>query len=95
MADASSKVWAFDEDSGAVNWRQNSLLGREITGPVIYNNALVVADNYGYLHFMSLTDGHFLARVSIGNGALAQPISYAGNLYVYTSNGKLIAIRSM
>ncbi|OGT30959.1 MAG: outer membrane protein assembly factor BamB [Gammaproteobacteria bacterium RIFCSPHIGHO2_12_FULL_35_23] len=94
VSDAKSRVWAFDEEAGAVNWRQLQLLGRGITGPVIYNDALVVADSYGYLHFMSLADGHFLARVSIGNGALAQPISYLGNLYVYTSTGTLLAIHS-
>ena len=94
IADAKSIVWAFDEDSGSVDWKQVALKGRQITGPVVYKNMLVAADRYGYLHFMSLSDGHFLARVSMGSGALAQPIVYRGNLYVYTSAGDLLAVRA-
>jgi len=94
VADATSNVWAFDENSGGVNWKQTNLQGRQITGPVIYHNALVVADRYGYLHFMSLRDGHFLARMSIGQGAISQPVVYRDVLYVYTSNGNLLAIHT-
>jgi outer membrane protein assembly factor BamB len=93
IADAKSELWAFNEASGAVAWRQTRLRGRQITAPVIYKNMLVTADRYGYLHFMSLSDGHFLARVSMGRGALAAPVSYRGNLYIYTSAGKLLAVR--
>lgn len=95
VSDADSNVLAFDADSGAVDWKQNQLLGRQITGPVIYNNSVVVADRLGYIHFISLTDGHFLARVKMGNGALAQPMVYQGMLYVYTANGTLLACRAV
>lgn len=93
VSDASSRVWAFDEGSGAVDWKQTALLGRQITGPAVFGSALVVADHDGFLHFMSLSDGHFLARISLGDGALAQPIVYRGMLYVYTSNGDLVAVK--
>jgi outer membrane protein assembly factor BamB len=94
VSDADSNVWSFDEGTGAVDWKQAHLLGRKITGPVIYNGNLVVADGYGYLHFMSLADGHFVERIEIGAGALAKPIVYRGNLYVYTASGDLIALHA-
>jgi len=92
VSDASSRVWAFDTDSGEVDWKQIHLLGRQITGPVLYSGNVVVADRYGYLHVLSAQDGHFLGRINLGDGALAQPILYANNLYVYTESGKLIAV---
>lgn len=94
VSDAKSRVWSYDEGSGAVDWKQTALLGRQITGPVVFGSALVVADRYGYLHFLSLTDGHFIARLGLGDGALAAPITYRGMLYVYTSNGDLVAVRA-
>jgi len=94
VTDADSRVWAFDESTGAVDWRQNNLLGRQATGPTLYNNNIVVvADRYGFMHFMSKSDGRFVGRVSTGDGALAQPLSYNGNIYVYTSGGSLLAYR--
>lgn len=94
VTDADSRVWAFDESTGAVTWRQNKLLGRQVTGPTIYANSVVVADRYGFLNFMSKSDGHFIARVNLGDGALAQPVAYNKMLYVATSSGDLIALRA-
>ncbi len=92
VSDASSHIWAFDENSGAVDWKQSQLSGRKITGPALYHGAVVVADGFGYLHFLSQGSGAFVARVDLGQGALAQPIVYQGRLYVMTAKGNLIAV---
>lgn len=92
VSDAKSHIWAFDETSGAVDWKQDQLTGRKITGPALYHGTIVVADAYGYLHFISAASGRFVARVDLGQGALSQPVVYQGRLFVMTKNGNLIAV---
>jgi outer membrane protein assembly factor BamB len=90
VSDAKGDVWAFDAQSGAVLWRQTQLEARNITGPANQGNAIVVGDTEGYLHWLSKTDGHFVARVKTDNaGILATPIVDQGTLYVFTRNGYL------
>jgi outer membrane protein assembly factor BamB len=93
VSDANSNVWAFDEESGAVNWRQKQLVGRDITGPVLVGNNVIVASRLGSLQVLSKSDGHFVSRLSLGSGALAKPVVSGRTLYIYTSKGSLQAIR--
>ena len=92
VADATSHLWAFDIDSGAVDWRQNLLEARNITGPATLGNYLVVADEEGFLHWMSKADGHFVARNRVtGFGILATPVVYDDTVYLLTRDGHLAA----
>lgn len=95
ISDAEGRVFAFDQSTGAVVWKQEALLGREITGPVMLGHHVVVADGYGYLHVLSDTDGSFVARMKIGVGAITAPITYDGLVYVYTADGQVIAVRAI
>lgn len=65
ISDVESKVWALDARTGATLWRQEGLMGREISTPETIDNAVVVADFDGYVHWLSEEDGHFLARESM------------------------------
>jgi outer membrane protein assembly factor BamB len=92
VADATSHLWAFDTESGAVDWRQNLLEARNITGPATIDNYLVVADQEGFLHWMSKQDGHFVARNRVtGFGILATPVVSDGTVYLLTRDGHLAA----
>ncbi len=92
VSDAKSHLWAFDADSGAVDWRQNDLAARNITGPASFGRYVVVGDAEGYLHWISKQDGHFAARVFVNrSGILATPIVSDNTLYVYTKDGRLAA----
>jgi outer membrane protein assembly factor BamB len=92
VTDAKSHVWAFDSDSGTVDWRQTQLEARNITAPAMIGNYIVVGDEQGYLHWMSKTDGHFVARVRVDHsGILASPIVNNNVLYVLTRDGRLAA----
>lgn len=62
LTDAKGQVWAIDRRSGATLWRQDSLQDRDVTGPVIIGNTLVVADGAGFVHWLSKEDGSFVAR---------------------------------
>ncbi len=65
ITDATSRVWALDGRTGATLWRQDSLLGRELSTPVVLGNTVVVADYDGFVHWLSRDDGDFVARKSL------------------------------
>lgn len=89
--DASSHVWAFDQNTGGILWHQDALSWRNITGPVVMKNTVVVGDMEGYLHWLSVKDGQFVARTNVGHPILATPIVVNHVLYVVTTNGGLAA----
>jgi len=92
VSDTQSHVWAFDAQTGAVLWRQTQLAARNITGPAAINQAVVVGDGEGYLHWLNKQDGHFVARVKTDHaGILAAPLVDHDSLYVFTRNGYLSA----
>lgn len=62
LTDADGHVWAIDRKTGATLWRQDSLEGRDVTGPAVLGNTVVVADGAGLLHWLSTEDGAIVAR---------------------------------
>jgi outer membrane protein assembly factor BamB len=92
VSDAKSYLWAFDRESGTVDWRQPQLEARIISGPALINNYVAVGDGQGYLHFLSKTDGHFIARARVSNAAIrVAPVVENGVIYVLTREGYLSA----
>ena len=93
-ADTDSQIWAINRQTGKVEWRQPQLNARRITGPVIHDQAIVVGDVEGYLHWLALEDGHFIARVKVsGDGIIATPVVVNNTLVVVTKAGKMAAYR--
>jgi outer membrane protein assembly factor BamB len=62
VTDNKSQVWALDRKSGATLWRQDKLLGRQLTGPTVQENYVVVGDFEGYVHWLARDDGRLVAR---------------------------------
>lgn len=62
VSDQESQVWALNRFTGATLWRQDKLLRRAITGPVLQGPYLVVADYDGYVHWLRREDGRIVAR---------------------------------
>lgn len=94
VSDAAGRVWAFDVKNGNVDWQQNQLLARNITGPALLGNYIVVGDAEGYLHWLDKQDGHFVARTFVNkSGIIAAPLADNNTLYVYTKNGRLTAYK--
>ncbi len=88
--DSKSIIWALDRLSGDILWKQEGLERRKVTAPVLYQGNLVVGDFAGYLHWLSVDDGHFMARVKTGRSAIiAPPVVNDEKLYVYNSKGSL------
>lgn len=92
LADGKGVVWGLDKYSGAALWSQPALARRELTGVAVHGDALVVGDLEGYLHWLRLSDGEFVARVRHGGDRLlAAPRVVDGILLVQNVDGKLAA----
>lgn len=65
VTDAEGYVWALDRKTGATLWRQEKLKDRDLSAPVAVPGAIVVADRGGYVHWLSMDDGAFVARKNL------------------------------
>lgn len=95
ISDKESTLWALDRRNGSTLWKQEDLLNRGLTRPAIYGDYILVGDDQGYLHWMNLSDGQFVARTKVGgDGFAAAPLAVGTTVYVYTKDGNLIAYRA-
>ena len=93
VTDAESQVWALERSGSASVWRQDKLRARAVTAPAVVGRHVVVGDFEGYVHWLDLEDGSFVARTRVGGGAIvAQPLVIDDVVYVYSSGGRLAAL---
>lgn len=93
--DATSQVHAFAIDGGASLWRNDRLTYRELTTPLATSAAVVVGDLAGYVHFLSLGEGSYLARVQVDSSAItARPMAWNESIVVLTSDGTLAMLEA-
>lgn len=86
-------VTAFALQDGNQVWKQDALRNRRITSPAAIGNAIALGDFDGFVHFLSSEDGHLLARISVGGGAIRAPlITTPQGVLVQTGDGSLIMI---
>ena len=80
VTDADNRVWGIDRRSGAALWRQDDLRGLALTGPAVFAEHVVVADDEGFLNWLSRRDGSIVQRQKIGGAPLVAPPQVAGGL---------------
>lgn len=94
VVDDRSHLWALDRFDNAQAWKQEALEARGLTAPVVFDRYVAVADIEGYVHLLRREDGEMAARVRIDNDpVLATPMVDADTLFVYSSGGRLAALR--
>jgi len=92
-ADDTDQVWGLEPERGAAMWRQEKLVGRKLSRPILFDGNVAVGDFEGYLHILDGDDGHFRARVSV-DGSAVTGIVVAGDLLVVSSaDGEITALR--
>lgn len=94
ITDAQGVVWAFNRMTGNVVWQQNALLNRALTAPEVMDNTIIVADGYGYLHWLSQANGIFVARSFTGSHTykyISTPLVLGNYAYVMSTAGQLSA----
>ena len=86
-------VSALSLQNGAVVWTQDALRNRKLTSPAAVGVAVAVGDYEGFVHFMAQDDGHLLARVSVGGGAIRSPLlATPQGVLVQTGDGALVML---
>ena len=94
VADDDGQVWALDRRNGATLWKLEKLKFRDLTAPVVYEDAVVVGDFEGYLHWLSKTDGSIIARYQVDeDGLRVPPLVRDGVLYSRSKIGYIEALR--
>lgn len=92
--EADSKVVAWQRTSGQPQWTQDALRFRGLTAPLVMGTSLVLGDDFGLLHFLSLQDGKAVQRVNTDGSAITgQPVAVGKNLVVVTRTGAVIGFR--
>jgi outer membrane protein assembly factor BamB len=92
VTDEMGNVWALDRFSGTSIWKQEKLTHRQVTGPAILGDRVIVGDFEGYLHWLDKETGELSARTQIDSESiLTQPIVLNDMLFAYSSGGTLSA----
>lgn len=90
VTEADGVVSAYAKSSGKQLWRQTGLQYRTVTGPAWQGDTVVVADKLGYVHWLSLCNGCFVARAKTTNEPiLSTPFVNGPFVYVLNQKGKL------
>jgi outer membrane protein assembly factor BamB len=90
LADAEGDVWAFDRDTGASLWKQDQLKYRWLGSPAVQGKYVVVGDSEGYVHWLSLDEGKFVARERLGKKPIeSAPVVVGDTVYVEDVRGHI------
>ncbi|XTZ39445.1 outer membrane protein assembly factor BamB [Salmonella enterica] len=93
LIDQNDRVMALTNDGGVTLWTQNDLLHRNLTAPVLYNGYIVTGDSEGYVHWINVEDGRFVAQQKVdSSGFLTEPVVADGKLLIQAKDGTLYAI---
>jgi len=88
-------VYAIDRVNGIERWSNLTLENRNVTGPAIINDYVVVGDFEGYLHWLSQDTGEIVARHEVdGSGVHSTPTVVNNVLYSQSRDGDLQAIKT-
>ncbi len=90
VTDRDDNVWALEKDTGISVWKQEDLLYRQLSAPVVQNDTILVGDVEGYLHALSKQDGSLVGRSKLGKDSIyTSSLSTNSIAYVIDANGRL------
>ena len=94
VVDDRGAVHALDKNTGASVWKQDKLLFRKLTAPMIVAGALVVGDGFGYVHVLSTEDGSLIGRLATDGSAILSLVpAGTGAAAVQTAKGAVALVR--
>lgn len=93
VSERDGSVRAMARHTGETLWRQSCLRGRHLTKPVLWKGVLVIADDEGYCHFVSLDSGTIIGRMRVDTkGIDVAPTVSNDQLIVLGRSGKLVVL---
>jgi outer membrane protein assembly factor BamB len=85
-------VVALNRRDATSIWSQDALRLRDVTAPTRFRNSVVVGDLEGYLHWLDLDDGGFVARARAGSARISSaPIVVGNSIVVQSEDGRVSA----
>ncbi|MEQ5726012.1 outer membrane protein assembly factor BamB [Providencia rettgeri] len=88
LVDQSDRVLSVRKSDGVTLWTQEDLLNRGLSAPEMYNGYLVVGDKEGYLHWLDMSTGGFVAQNKLNSSGIhSRPVVASDKLMVQTKNG--------
>lgn len=94
VTDDRGKVVTYSATTGEIIWESEQLLNREVTGPVVHDLAVAVADLEGYVHLFRRNTGTMASRIRVSRDPIRAPLVPIENgLLVLDTTGRLTALR--
>ena len=93
VVDDKDNVHALDKNTGASVWKQDKLLYRKLTAPMVVAGTVVVGDGFGYLHVLSTEDGSLVGRLATDGSAVLAMVPAPGGTVVQTAKGAVALVR--
>jgi len=93
LVDETSNLHALDKSAGASVWKQDKLLHRRLSSPVVFDGRLVVGDGYGFLHVLSPEDGSLIGRLATDGSAILTLVPTRDALVLQTEKGSVVMVR--
>jgi outer membrane protein assembly factor BamB len=94
VAASDGTVWALDRRTGGALWKNEALMHRMLSVPVLQGDYVVVGDLEGYLHWLRREDGSLAARSKLGAAGFGSGLVVDGDtLYAQGREGALGAFR--
>ena len=93
LSNAEGEVLALRRRSGVDLWKQSGLRMRRLSAPAAIGKYVAVADFEGYVHWLDVETGAFVARSKTG-GRISNPPVAVGDLVVFQDDeGRVTALR--
>jgi outer membrane protein assembly factor BamB len=93
ISTAAGELVKLDRSSGAQEWKQESLLRRQLSGPAVVGDYVVLADFDGVVHWLNASDGRVVARTKVGKRVSLAPITASGLVIVSDDEGGISAFK--
>jgi outer membrane assembly lipoprotein YfgL len=91
--ESDARLLAWRREDGAPAWESDRLRYRELTVPLVVGRSLVMGDESGQVHFVSVSDGSILTRlVTDGSAIKTAPVLASGMIVVVTRNGGIFGL---
>ncbi|MDD9339243.1 MAG: outer membrane protein assembly factor BamB [Providencia heimbachae] len=88
LVDQNDRVLSIRKSDGVTLWTQEELLNRGLSAPEMFNGYLVVGDKEGYLHWLDMATGGFVAQNKLNSSGIhSRPVVASDKLMVQTRNG--------
>ena len=94
ITDEDDSVVAFNAGNGRIDWSNEKLFLRRLTGPTVVSSYVAVGDFEGYVHLLDASDGSFVGRTRVErSGITASLSSYRDILFVHSDKGTFSAYK--